>query len=73
VSDRELADAALLAVIDQICAEVHAELRLGHQIHAGRNMGRAVDAPGRPDRRAQPPAERINHAQPAGRASGGLG
>jgi putative transposase len=45
VSDRDLADAALLAVIDQIYAEsrgtygsprVHAELRLGHQIHVGR-------------------------------------
>ena len=45
ISDRALADAALLAVIDQIYAEsrqtygsprVHAELRLGHQIHVGR-------------------------------------
>ena len=45
VSDRDLADAALLAVIDQIFAEsrrtygsprVHAELRLGHDVRVGR-------------------------------------
>jgi len=45
VSDRDLADAALLAVIDRIYAEsrqtygsprVHAELRLGHDIRVGR-------------------------------------
>lgn len=45
VSDRDLADAALVAVIDQIYAEsrqtygsprVHAELRLGHEIRVGR-------------------------------------
>jgi putative transposase len=45
ISDRDLADAALLAVIDQIHADskqtygsprVHAELRLGHDIHVGR-------------------------------------
>lgn len=45
VSDRALADTALLAVIDQIYAEsrqtygsprVHAELRLGHDIRVGR-------------------------------------
>jgi putative transposase len=45
VSDRDLADAALLAVIDRIFAtsrhtygspRVHAELRLGHDIHVGK-------------------------------------
>src|SRR5205823_3366423 len=45
VSDRDLSDAALLAVIDQIFADsrrsygsprVHAELRLGHDIRVGR-------------------------------------
>ena len=45
VSDREIADAALLAVIDQIFADsrqtygsprVHAELRLGHGLRVGR-------------------------------------
>ena len=45
ISDRDLSDAALLAVIDQIFAEsrgtygsprVHAELRLGHSIRVGK-------------------------------------
>jgi putative transposase len=75
VSDRAIADAALLAEIDQIFAQsqqtygsprVHAELRLGRDIRVGRKRVEAADAKGRAGRRFSRSQTRQHASRPGG-------